>query len=241
MDPIQRAAKDTLAYVESVFVPTHEIVLVNESDYPHLNLKFYRAGRTELERLGFRYLCDEENLTLRNAPGHPFKPAMHRTLLSGDGTITAVLCHEKPRLLSGMLMFVWRIRWRPWVSFVTDLSDGHFLQTSNATQPAVLDIPPMVHVVFLPKVPTISSLHAAHIERLQAYLAENPGVTPLSIESREAKQRSGNRLRALYAAFRGEIPGMTRDELLRAGWGGFTDDVLERIHELRDADSGDAR
>jgi hypothetical protein len=61
----QLAAKGIQGQMECAYIPRHEHRLVDPSDFAYLDYGFYDQGRAFLGQYGFRFLADEEDVTLK--------------------------------------------------------------------------------------------------------------------------------------------------------------------------------
>jgi hypothetical protein len=231
MQPTEQAAREILAQLEATYQPTHEYVRVDERAFGHLDLGFYRKNTERLSAKGFRVLADVEDRTITNAPATVLAPVLVRTLVSRDGTSTGIIYH--PRLKSFLLrVLLWVFRRSPGkvVEFETECSDGTFVATSNAMVASAITSPPMIDAHFMPQRESVDALYAAHTARVAAHLAARPGVRALPIAHFEEMIASQNRMNAIKAAFRGELAGVTREELERLSLFGRS-----TAHDVHDA------
>ncbi len=214
MEPVENAARHILATIEATFQPTHHYVTVKASSYRHLDIAYYEKATRLLTARGFRVLADVEDTTITAAPGGVLMPVMIRALLSKDGTVMAALYH--PRIKSLLLRFLlWVMRKSPGkvVDMETEFSDGSFVVTSNAASAAAIALPALIAAEYLPVTARVHDVHQRHTERLAAHLQQRSGVTTRSIRTHDELIASQNRMNAIKAAFRGEIGGITKDEL----------------------------
>jgi hypothetical protein len=212
----QEAAKKILADIEAAYKPTHEYVAVDEREFSHLDLKFYRETARWLEGNDFVQLEDKEDVTLARTPGNVLRRVMIRVLRLQDGTIMASLYHPKLRSWwLQVLLVVLGKRLGRIVDFESEFSDGSFVCTSNAMAAASIQLPPLIHVEYLPVRTPVAQVLARHRERVAAHLQQHPGVMTRRAMSADDVRRAQNRMNALKAAFRGEIGGVSLEELRR--------------------------
>ncbi len=216
MQPAEKAAKDILATLEATYQPTHHYVRVSPQNFRHLDLAFYDKTAKTLGDKGFRTLADVEDTTITNTPGGVLMPVMVRSMISRDGTIMASLYHPRIRTL-GIRLLLWLLRKLPGkvVDMETECTDGSFVVTTNAAGAAAIDMPALIASEYLPASANAEAVRVRHAERLTAHLAARPGVTAKVIASHDDLVASQNRMNALKAAYRGQVGGITREELDR--------------------------
>lgn len=215
MQPAEKAAHEILANIEATYQATHDYRTVNAKSFKHLDLGFYDRTARILENHGFRTLADVEDATITAAPG-VLMPVLIRSLLSRDGTIMASLYH--PRIKGLFIRFVmWILRQTPGkvVDMETEFTDGSFVLTSNAASAAAMELPSLISGEYHPFKTTAHEIHQRHLLRVAAHLESRPGVTARTITTHDELVASQNRQNAIKAAFRGEIGGITREELER--------------------------
>jgi len=208
------AARRILDTIEAHYQTTHRYVPATPADFPHLDLAWYDRVAAEFEGLGFQRFGDIEDKTITDVPHTVLRPTFIRALVSRDGTVVGALFD--PRLKGIWLrLLLWVFRKLPGkvVEFETECSDGSFVGTSNGIAASVIALPPAINVAWMPMTTPAATVYAEHSSRLAAHLAARPGVTPLVMRTPEDMMRSQHRQNALKAAFRGEIAGLTTEEL----------------------------
>jgi len=80
---------------------------------------------------------------------------------------------------------------------------------------SAFESPPLIDARFLPPSDDVDTIYATHTARVAAHLQQRPGVRALPIGSFDDMVASQNRMNAIKAAFRGELEGITREELGR--------------------------
>lgn len=207
--------------VKTLALPQFEYVSVNAADFKNLDLGFYDNGRRYLESLGYRYLGDQENVTLRRRNGvHTFI----RFLLSGDQTTMADLYHFIPKF--GLRL----IGARP--AKVLDLetwfSNGCFVCTSNAEMAGALESPPAIDSLRLPAATTWDLLVESHQRRVRNFLASHPGVEPVKLKDMADVRRAQDGQQRIKSDFRRRI-GLSKTELER--FAGTSGRHVDRLHD----------
>src|SRR6185295_7636409 len=85
--------------------------------------------------------------------------------------------------------------------FVTEMSDGHFFITSNASPRAKFDYGPRIHDQRYPiSVPI--DLHHVHAQRIAEYIAANPGAVPCVLRTADDGNAMSQRLQRLKGEYR---------------------------------------
>ncbi len=230
MSSTQRAAQEILATIEATFQPTHRYVRAEAGKFRHLDLRFYDRTAQDLTGRGFRKLADVEDLTITETPGTVLSAILVRTMLSRDGTVMCALYH--PHIRSFMLRtLLWLFRKLPGkvTDMETECTDGSFVVTTNAASAAAFDSPELISSEYLPIKTAPLEVYARHTERVATHLAARPGVQARIIASHDELIASQNRMNAIKAAFRGELGGVTREELERLSV--FGDRVAGAVHD----------
>jgi hypothetical protein len=216
MNPSERAAQEILATIEATFQPTHRFVRVQAGSYRHLDLGFYDRTARDLTARGFSVLADVEDRTITETPGTVLSAILVRTLVSRDGTVMCALYHPHIRRFT-LRALLWLFGKLPGkvTDMETECTDGSFVVTTNAASAAAFDSPALIAAEYLPVKTAPLDVYARHTQRLAEHLAARPGVQARTIASHDEMLASQNRMNALKAAFRGEVGGVTREELER--------------------------
>ena len=216
MEPAERAATEILATIEATYQATHDYVVVDATAFGHLDQRFYERTARVLSVEGFRRLADVEDRTITASPGGVLMPVMIRSMLSKDGAIVASLYHPriKPRLIR---LLLWVLRKLPAkvVDMETEFDDGSFVVTSNAASAAAIDLPSLISATYMPAHATVLGVLQKHIARVTAHAATRPGIHAKKFRTHSDVLASQNRMNAIKAAFRGEVGGVTKEELDR--------------------------
>jgi hypothetical protein len=228
------AAKKMLDQIEAVYVPEHEFVDVKPMDFPHVDMDFYEDATLWLSGRSCRHLGDIMNKTLEDAPGNLFKPVMIRVLISRDGAVMASMFDVRIRPWWARLL-IWLLRKSPGkiIDMETEFSDGAFVTTTNGIGASGVSLPSLIHAEFHPAKTGVDTLFHRHRERVDAYARKHPNASAVVIETLEDVHASQNRMNALKAAYRGEIGGITKEELERVAGGRYqtVDDLHTSIVE----------
>ncbi len=230
----EKAARKIAGQIEAHFKPRHEFIEVSEHDFSHLDMSFYNNTRSILEEKGFRYIRDIEDVTLANADKN-LDRVMIRTMLSKDGNIMAGIYHpklKKSRFLFSVWLFFQRKLPGRIVDFESEFSDSVFILTSTAKND--FDMPPGVLGEFYPGKISVSQLYQRHLERIEKYKTDNPGVNLVPKKKLGDILESQNRINSIAAEFRKEIL-ITREEIQRLGGlpRSVTDEIYKEIEKIR--------
>jgi len=214
----KKGAKQLTALVRHLYAGRHEYREADPARFPHLDLQFYDETARLLEHEGFVRLGDLEDVTSNETPGGVGYPLFIRGLAGDEGRILAGLYHFRTilwkswqaRLLGGAKSF--KI-----VDLQTELSDGAFLTTTNATSARAIDLPAQIFSDHLPSGCTPLEVLEIHRRRLADYLAEHPGVEVRRITTTEQALDMAHRMQDLKAEHRKSMGGITtQEELVRA-------------------------
>jgi hypothetical protein len=86
-------AKQVVKRIDLLTMTKHEYEAVDARKFTHLDLDYYDTQQRCLESLGFRYLQDSENVTLRNSPSNP--NVFMRVMVRADGLTSAEFWHQQ--------------------------------------------------------------------------------------------------------------------------------------------------
>ena len=216
MEPAERAAKEILATIEASYAAGHDYVVVDPQSFRHLDLVFYERTAKVLSVEGFRRVADVEDRTITAAPGSVLMPVLIRSMLSKDGAIMTAMYY--PRIKPpGVRFLLWMLGKLPGkvIDMETEFQDGSFVLTSNAAGAAAIDLPTLISAEHMPAKSSVLGVLQRHIVRVTAHAAARPGVSSKKIATLAELLASQNRMNAIRAAFRGEIGGITKEELDR--------------------------
>ncbi len=147
-----------------------------------LDLGFYQRSTEALEELRFKRVADFVDVHLEESV--KWSRAVIRCFLSIDGTAMAgvydIHFYSWQRVMQWVGLLARDLRT---VEFESELSDGSFVSTSNATGAEKASEFPGISRQFLSKNSTPAELYAAHCAHLQRVLSEKPGILPYSFKS----------------------------------------------------------
>ncbi|HXR03132.1 MAG TPA: DUF3592 domain-containing protein [Verrucomicrobiae bacterium] len=217
----QKEAVESLGEsVKTLSLTQFEYVSVDARNFKHLDLAFYNNGQRRLEAAGYRFLDDQENVTLRRRSGIR---TFIRILLSGDRTTMADFYHFIPKFMLRIL----GAKPAKVLDLETWFSDGCFVCTSNAEMAGKLESPPTIDAQRLPAETTWDMLLETHQRRLGKYLMCHPGVSAVKLTGLADVRRAQDEQQRIKAEFRQRI-GLSRTELQR--FAGAPSRELDRLH-----------
>lgn len=193
------------------------------AQFPFLDLEWYELSAAALQDSGFRFIEDKANV------GHnqrnPNATTFIRVLFSADGSTLAGLYHYKNRAVrpsSSAALSDARV-----ADFETEMSDGHFIITSNASPRAKFDYGPRIHDQRFPiSVPI--DLHHVHAQRVAEYIAANSDAAPCALRTAEDGNAMSQRLQRVKGEHRQrmQVP-ITEAELKRFDDGRYPDTAAQ--------------
>jgi hypothetical protein len=233
----EKAAKNIISHIEKVYVPKHDYSPVDPNNFKHLDLKFYEENMEKLKIMGFRYLIDEEDLTLKGVAND--MRTFFRIALSADGTISSALYHPKPKFWLRFFLWIMRFKLGKVVDFGTEYSDGSFLVTSNAECAGSMQSPPLVMTEYLSWNSPLEKVYQTHMMRMEAYSIVAPDIEPIRCSGIDQLHASQHRLEAIKAAYRKEVGGVTKEELEKLSGGNIdlahkVNTEIERLRAQKD-------
>jgi len=244
----KKGARQLTALVRHLYAGRHEYREADPARFPHLDLQFYDETARLLEHEGFVRLGDLEDVTTNQTPGGVAFPLFIRGLTGDEGRILAGLYHFRT---------IW---WKTWqarllggaksskiVDLQTELSDGAFLTTSNATSARAIDLPSQIFSDHLPSGCTPLEVLEIHRRRLADYLAEHPEAEVRLITTMEQALDMAHRMHDLKAEHRKSMGGITAPEELVRMADQMTVGTAEarrlarEIEKLREPEKGDQK
>ncbi len=169
------------SWLAAAYAEPHELVQVSAASFPQADLEYYDGARRELEREGFRWMADLEDLSLTRLS--PETRTFMRVFVDEGGMIRGAVYHVRPRGVVVLLQAALRIpRELRVIELVTEVR-GRFLSTSNTHNLERLEIPPEVLAERLPPGTPIGKVVARHGERVAEHLREHPEQLPATFES----------------------------------------------------------
>jgi hypothetical protein len=156
-------------------------VQVNATSFPEADLEYYDRARQELEREGFRWVGDLEDLSLTKLS--PETRTFMRVFVDGGGMIRGAVYHVRPRGVVVLLQAALRIPRELRVIELVSEIEGGFLSTSNTHNVERLEIPPEVSAERLPPETSAAKLVARHSERVAEHVRRHPEKLPVVFDS----------------------------------------------------------
>ena len=210
---VDRAAREMEEMTRILYGQKHERRAVEASTFRHLDLKFYERVERELTALGFHYLGDYELADLKGTAQDP--GCFLRAMASADGVVMAAAYqhHGRKWWLRMLMWFLTRDGMKV-VDLETEFSDGSFVATGTCPIVARVKLPPEIDGVQLPHKTPLPEMLANHLARVEARLHVHPELTVRPVTTLEECHAAQERQDAIKAAFRQQLGGMTREELL---------------------------
>lgn len=176
-----------------VYTIQHEYRVVSPADFPQLDMAYYERTQGKLEALGFTFLGDVENVTLR-----PWSRAMIRHMASSDGLTMAEFYHARFRTWLRVLQMLtpggWDLRL---LEFTSEFSDGTFVNTRNTLGADNITPPQGVYVSRHRRSLGPKKLLGHHQQAVQEWLQDRPGVSLVPHLTLEGNLQVCHRVQAL--------------------------------------------
>jgi len=190
------------ARLDAVYGEPHELARVTPAAFPEADLEFYDRARGELEKKGYTWLADVEDLTLSRI--YPQNRTFMRLFVDAGRMI-------RVSLLQLVQLYPRHLRV---IELVTELG-GTFIVTSNTHGVDRLEPPPEAKVERLPVGSPVLDVVARHEARITEALRAHPERAPTSFETFEEVLGSIGRAHVAMARHRQKVGGLSRDELER--------------------------
>jgi hypothetical protein len=206
-----------------------EYVPTDARAYPDADLAYYDETQRTLAAEGFSRCGDITDAALNRR-----SPAMRtfiRVLCDASGTTNAGIYHLPPNHHIGVEPI--RV-----VEFETELSDGCYLQTSNAIAASAIELPPQIMAEWVTPASTPVSIWNRHRLRIDEAQRMTGAVPARTVDSLEKSIEASYRLAELKLEFRKQIgSGLTSKEVRRVAESvdGDTDAFVEAFANLRDS------
>ncbi len=225
---IAEAAARILADLQATFGNPAQLERTNADAFRHLDLHRYENCALAMDKRGFEWLGDFENVAVNRSKTTLLAPTMLRVWASADGHMAVCYTQVKPHLprriralLTGLANFRWiaaprdfraNLAMRQCVDVETEFDDGSFLVTTNATAAAVITMPNSVRVEYHPARTSLPDLLSRHQGQLARVLHEGKR-RPVPVRNADDMLHMQKRLAALKLAHRESVHWVTRDEL----------------------------
>lgn len=230
---VRKGAGRTLDRMKKIFCGgPHEYRKVSPAEFPRLDHQFYRQKQVELERLGFRFLADVEDVTL--ARTNPNIRTFVRSMISEDGTIMSAVYDARPRQpFMRLLQLVGTLpRDLRNLDLETEFSDGSFVCVSTSSLAGRMKHPPEIKTIFLPQATPVPQLLETQRFRVSYYMREHPGLQPLRFTSHEEVRAAQNRMNEIKSRYRASIGYMAPGELEQIASPGLKTTAAEMAVEV---------
>lgn len=237
---IQETALRLYEELAITFQSRHAYRKVDAANFPHVNQTFYKRTQRALENAGFYFVADMENVTLSQL--HPNTRTFLRAMIHEGGHVNAAVYNIRPTgIYRAMAWFRMVPRDVSVVEFESELSDGHFLVTTNASEDK-LDPEPGMLVKTVHEETPVAEIFDRHRRALERYLSENPGVEPVRFSDYDDVLQSQHRQQELKCEYRRSIGYITEDEMLRIAGKSKTEyakTLLEAIRRIQQEEARD--
>lgn len=207
----EEGAKILLDQQKQLYGGAHEYRRVTAQAFEGLDVDFYESNRTRLETLGFRYLGDVENVTVRAA--WPRSQAVLRVMVGDGGTVMAAMYHLR---FFGSIRFLQLLGLMPkllTIDLESELSNGGFVCTSNTMNSDTTAPFPGISKRRFPADTPVEALLEAHRIHLRDALAAAPELQPRYFASLEDVLESQNRQEKMKSAHKKRIGSIDEREL----------------------------
>lgn len=228
-DSVQQAAQRIIANMKKAYSGPLTYRDVREADFRHLDLNAFAAFQAQHEARGFRHLRDVEIAEISDSPTTLIARTFIRSMVSADGSIVADYYQVKPRMgrlfrltLRGLMNGRWldtprfffkTLKTRHCIGYESELSNDHFITTSNAETAGMISLPPTIDCQFhaYDTVPAVLALQ--HVKRLKASLAAQADVQARPVRTVEDLMQMQMRLKQQKDAHRATLNWVTESEL----------------------------
>jgi hypothetical protein len=168
------AARSIIERNKAIFTTEpYEYRIVDAAQFPELDHDFYNRMRSALEAEGFRFLGDQENVTLSRLV--PQMRTFVRTIASADGTTFGGAAHAKFGGAADIES----------VDLETELNDGLFVITSNRPGSARTPTVPGIDAHYTAEDTPPNELFRIHRERLADLFKSRPHLVAIRVDSME--------------------------------------------------------
>jgi hypothetical protein len=218
-----------------MYVGPHEYRDADDSELRGLDPAFYERATSDLREHGYRVVGQTVDVTAERVT--PWARGVVRCMLDTTGTVTVGVYNLKFSGWHRLFQIVGALsRDLRTIDLETELSDGQFVTTSNATDAALASEFTGVHRRFYPKDVGAADLverHREHVTEVVAACAE--GVHPVALRNFRDVRASQERLQVLKSAHRASPDFDPGEEVARIARGPMTDQerrVAEHVREL---------
>ncbi len=196
----------------SMYATEHTYRIVNPEDFRHVSLAFYNDMKQNLESLGFRYVADVEDETVKGQKPDP--RTFLRLMISADGTVNAGIYHIRPTLIWRLFMFFVGMRATKVVEFQTELANQSQIVTTTVRSRDLFPTSPRLIRNFQPHGTPVDELYQVHLESVKRVTWET-SVKPISNRTLNDLLGFENRQMAIQRDYLESIGWVTEDFLLK--------------------------
>jgi hypothetical protein len=184
----RRIAKRLVRTEKDLFSGPFEYRDATEADYAGLDRAFYGSTTAEFTAHGFHFVHDDVNLTINK-------------MLKGKSTVLRRFLGDRGTTMVDISHLPVRQNFKT-IACETELSDGTYVTTSNATAAAKTRGYPFVDRLLLPRPTPAAQIIQRHRDHVKAILAGKPGVTLQAFSTLEDIRAAQQRMQAMRVAYR---------------------------------------
>lgn len=234
-ESIQQAAQRILATMKYTYAGDFTYLPAREADFPHLDLGAYREFQHQHEAKDFLHLCDTEIAEISASPTTLVARTFIRSMATAHGTVIAEYYQVRPRmgrllrkLLQGLANGRWldaprfffrTVKTKHCAGYTTELSNGHFVTTSNAESAGLIDSPPTIDSEFHPYGTPAHVVMERHVARLKQALQGSDGLRPYPVRTEDDLLQSRRRMKRQKDAYRAATNWVSKSELEKMSHG----------------------
>lgn len=209
-------AKNILKKVRNTYSTKHIFAPVNSKDFKHLSLKFYDISQKHLESLGFRYMGDVENITLKNKSPNP--RTFLRIMSNPANTINLAIYQIKPNILWRFFLFIIKFKHYKVIELQTEFDSGLQLITTTVTKQWTLPKSPEIFTNEVPINTTLDDLVEKH-RAAMTKISTNTGKQAKELDSLDKILEFENRQYDIQNKYLESIGWVTEEYLLTQNGG----------------------
>ena len=226
-----RAAEDILNQQKALYSGLHEFRAADPRDFPGADLGFYERTQKTLERNGFRFLGDVEDVTATRE--FPQMRSFLRVMSGDEGALMAAIYHVRLRGLFRLMQFFGALpKQLKMVDLETELSDGTFIVTCNSRGADTTGAVPKIARFQYSIETTPEELLGLHREQIQQAQIREPGLVPVPARTLNEVLGAQNRVQEIKNAHKQKIGYMDQRELQKISGGEWSPQMQEVADEI---------
>ena len=225
------AAEDILNQQKALYSGLHEFRAADPRDYSGADLGFYERAQKTLERNGFRFLGDVEDVTATRE--FPQMRSFLRVMSGDEGAVMAAIYHVKLRGLFRLMQFFGAVpKQLKMVDLETELSDGTFIVTCNSKGADTTGAVPKIARFQYSIETTPEELLRLHREQIQQAQIREPRLVPVPARTLNEVLAAQNRLQEIKNAHKQKMGYMDQRELQNISGGEWSPQMQEVADEI---------